>query len=134
MQGRFGSLLSDRDHKGYFYVVTNLDGKVTQHNVDLVAKIEPLTGEDAKRHPVERSGEKSEPDSEAPLARYSAHTQARTQASYTAQEEALCPAAGPCAILALVDGRDADRPSPDVGPRGGVYHDSASGSKVYQRH
>lgn len=128
------SYLTEYHKKGYFYVVTNLDGKVTQHNVDLVAKIELLTGEEANAIRSGGAGEKSEPGSEAPLARYSARTQARTQARTAPRRRYYAPQPDPVPYSPWSMGATPTGLPLYMGPRGGVYHYSASGNKVYQRH
>ena len=134
--------------QGTFYVVTDINGKNTSHLIDSVASIEPLTKEQlAEEGPhYETPGASKGPESARISARTSARTTARTKARAQDPEPkelefSSIPDIPPARPAASSDsftsssgpGTTATGIPLHVGPRGGIYHYSKSGKKVYEK-
>lgn len=122
------------------YVVTDVRGKVTQHIAQAVASIEPIADDQVETasHSYEAPGSwnpgKTSPRSSS---RTSARTSARTSSKpkrrasvYDYDWSSAYAAAGAGAGL----GTTPTGIPLHMGPRGGIFHYSASGNKVYQKH
>ncbi len=134
--------------KGQFYHVTDGRGKVTQHFVGSVKSIEPLTEQEAKLAEG-GTGADAAPDlgssagsadipydlpSARTTARYTPRTTSRTTARTGARRSYSLDDPLPALDLSASNiGTTATGIPLHMGPRGGIYHYSKSGNKVYQR-
>jgi hypothetical protein len=140
-----------------FYALTDRSGKITQLFESTVKNIEPLSGEtwksltdppkpvkppsdlEAKDDVKEEQGLLPESRSDPVVAKSPAKTSyrstARTSARTTARTSPRPPALDdpPPYVDRTSPGTTATGIPLHVGPRGGIYHFSASGNKVYQR-
>ena len=126
--------------KGLFYVVTDMRQHSTQHLIESVKSIEPLSQEEMDK----ASADLDQPSAVAPeySARTSPRIEARTTARRTGRRYARkdgikLPPSIPVesnSTSAASLGTTATGIPLHMGPRGGIYHYSANGNKVYERH
>jgi hypothetical protein len=133
------------EKKGQFYVVTDTEGRVTQHFVGSVESIKPLSEEEAgsagegdnssyssgpgsTRH----SGSFFGPSSARTSAKSTPRTTARNRARTTARRSYNYPDYLPFLDMSASNIGTTPTGIPlHMGPRGGIFHYSASGNKVY---
>ena len=135
-------LISRYLEEGNFFIVHDLDGKKSSHLVDSIARIEPLDAAELTAASANYSspGARKVESFARSEARTSARTTVRSSARGVKKEEYIPPAPPPDPP----EERPVVRPSYSagttatgiplhVGPRGGIYHFSKNGNKVYQK-
>ncbi len=119
-------LIKDWLKQGSFFVTTDDKNKTTQHLVSSVASIEPLDDEEYKEAAASYT---------PPATSVGGRRTARTSAPSTSRTRARKrpPDYWPDVPLYLYGGFVGGTGGTHVGPRGGIYHYSASGNKVYHK-